>query len=119
MTPAEYKNGGRNLKINYNFTDSPFGKILIASTHKGVCSMTFGENENLALEELRQKYPNAMFENQSDGYQQSALMIFQEDWSKNPRYKKLHLKGTPFQLKVWEALLKIPMGETHYLWCYC
>ncbi len=110
MTPAEYKNGGRSLKINYNFTDSPFGNLLIASTHKGICSMTFIENENIALEELRQKYPNAMFEIQSDGYQQSARMIFQKDWSKIPDIK-LHLKGTPFQLKVWEALLKIPIGK--------
>src|SRR5579863_3031677 len=53
MTPAEFKNGGRNLNINYSFAESPFGNILVASTAKGVCYMAFNEDEENALQELK------------------------------------------------------------------
>jgi AraC family transcriptional regulator of adaptative response/methylated-DNA-[protein]-cysteine methyltransferase len=110
MTPAEYKNGGQNLVINYSFTECAFGKILIASTTKGVCYMAFYEAEPVAFTVLQSKFPQAYFENKSDLFQENALFIFQHDWTELPEIK-LHLKGTDFQLKVWETLLKIPMGE--------
>ncbi|MBS1914945.1 MAG: methylated-DNA--[protein]-cysteine S-methyltransferase [Bacteroidetes bacterium] len=110
MTPAEYKNGGRSLRINYSFAESPFGNLLVASTQKGICYMAFHEDENIALEDLKMKFPNASFTRKLDMMQQNALFIFQNDWGKLQEIK-LHLKGTEFQLKVWEALLKIPMGQ--------
>ena len=110
MTPAEYKNGGKNLAINYSFAESPFGNILVASTIKGVCYMAFHEDENQAFVHLMFKFPYATFTRKLDMLQQNALFIFQRDWSKLAQIK-LHLKGTTFQLKVWEALLKIPMGR--------
>ncbi|MEN2399604.1 methylated-DNA--[protein]-cysteine S-methyltransferase [Flavobacterium sp. MC2016-06] len=110
MTPAEYKNGGKNLFINYSFAESPFGNITVASTEKGVCFMAFAENEEIGFEDLKHKFPNASFTRKLDLVQQNALFIFQNDWSKLPEIK-LHLKGTDFQLKVWETLLKIPMGQ--------
>lgn len=110
MTPADYKNGGRNLQINYSFAESPFGSLIVASTSKGVCYMAFEEDEDVALTELKTKFPNAVFTRRLDLMQQNALFIFQDDWSKLGEIK-LHLKGTDFQLKVWESLLKIPMGR--------
>lgn len=110
MTPAEYKNGGKNLHINFSFTESPFGNMIVASTPKGVCYMAFNDNEEKALEELRAKFPNATFQRKFDLIQQNAKFIFQNDWNKLPQIK-LHLKGTDFQVKVWETLLKIPMGQ--------
>jgi len=110
MTPAEYKNGGKNLSINYSFAESLFGNLIVASTPKGVCFMAFEEDEAKALENLKQKFPNATFQRKLDLLQQNALFIFQNDWSKLSEIK-LHLKGTAFQLKVWETLLKIPMGQ--------
>lgn len=110
MTPAEYKNGGKNLHINFSFTESPFGNMIVASTPKGVCYMAFNDNEEKALEELKAKFPNATFQRKFDLIQQNALFIFQNDWNKLPQIK-LHLKGTDFQVKVWETLLKIPMGQ--------
>jgi AraC family transcriptional regulator of adaptative response/methylated-DNA-[protein]-cysteine methyltransferase len=110
MTPAEYKDGGRNLYINFSFADSPFGNLIVASTAKGVCYMAFEDSEELALSTLKNKFPNAVFQRRLDLIQQNALAIFQNDWSKLPAVK-LHLKGTAFQLKVWESLLKIPMGH--------
>ncbi len=72
--------------------------------------MAFNEDDNLALVELRSKFPNALFIRKLDLIQQNALFIFQNDWTKLPEIK-LHLKGTDFQLKVWETLMKIPMGQ--------
>ena len=110
MTPAEYKNGGKNLTIHYSFAESPFGNIIVASTSKGVCYMAFNDDEDKAFEDLVNKFPNSTFKRKLDMLQQNALFIFQSDWSKLHQIK-LHLKGTSFQLKVWEALLKIPMGH--------
>jgi AraC family transcriptional regulator, regulatory protein of adaptative response / methylated-DNA-[protein]-cysteine methyltransferase len=110
MTPAEFKNGAKNLLINYSFAESPFGNLLVASTTKGICYMAFYYNKNTALNDLKQKFPSAVFQQKLDMLQQNALLIFQNNWSKLPEVK-LHLKGTGFQLKVWEALLKIPMGK--------
>lgn len=110
MTPAEYKNYGKNLFIHYSFAESPFGNLMVASTPKGVCHMAFYDDEMSALQILKHKFPNATFHQKLDLLQQNALFIFQSDWSKLPQIK-LHLKGTGFQLKVWEALLKIPMGK--------
>lgn len=110
MTPAEYKNGGRQLNINFSFAESPFGNMIIASTAKGVCYMAFEENEVKALNDLKEKFPNAFYQQKLDIVQQNALFIFQNDWTQLPEIK-LHLKGTDFQLKVWESLLKIPMGK--------
>jgi AraC family transcriptional regulator of adaptative response/methylated-DNA-[protein]-cysteine methyltransferase len=110
MTPAEYKNGGKNLEINFSFAESPFGNIIVASTSKGVCFMAFAEDEETGFQDLENKFPNATFSRKLDLSQQNALFIFQNDWSKLSEIK-LHLKGTDFQLKVWETLLKIPMGQ--------
>lgn len=111
MTPGEYKNGGEQLAINYSFAESPFGTIIIASTQKGICYMAFvDEDEENALQELKSGFPNAKYRQLSDKIQQNALFIFTQDWNKIHEIK-LHLKGTPFQIKVWEALLRIPMGE--------
>ena len=110
MTPAEYRNGGADLRIHYSVADSPFGTLLIASTPKGICHMAFEDDEAKGLNELKARFPNAMFQPQRDPMQQNALAIFNHDWSEL-REIKLHLKGTAFQLKVWESLLTIPMGS--------
>ena len=110
MTPGEFKNAGESLAINYSFAESPFGNLIVASTQKGVCHMAFIENETKALEALKNRFANASYNQVVDKLQQDALFIFQNDWSKLNEIK-LHLNATPFQLKVWEALLKIPQGQ--------
>ena len=110
MTPGEYKNGGASLVIHYSFAETPFGNILVASTHKGICYMAFVDDEQKALEHLHLQFPSAAYKQMVDLIQQNALYIFTHDWTKLDRIK-LHLKGTSFQLKVWEALLKIPFGK--------
>ncbi|RYE17278.1 MAG: methylated-DNA--[protein]-cysteine S-methyltransferase [Sphingobacteriales bacterium] len=109
MTPAEYKNGGAALSINYSFAESPFGNIIVASTPKGICYMAFADEREDAFEILQAQFPNAVYSQFADRLQQNALFIFKKDWTELTEIK-LHLKGTVFQLKVWEALLKIPVG---------
>lgn len=110
MSPAEYKNGGKSLSIHYSFSESPFGNIIVASTEKGICYMAFEDDKEKAFGELKQKFPNASFTERQDALQKNALSIFDKDWTKLNTIK-LHLKGTDFQLKVWESLLTIPMGK--------
>lgn len=109
MTPAEYQNGGEQLSINYSFSPSVFGSILIASTTKGICHLVFTEEEDEALKDLVAKFPKATFQSKIDAHQTQALQIFQRG-TPDLNQIKLHLKGTDFQLKVWQSLLTIPMG---------
>jgi AraC family transcriptional regulator, regulatory protein of adaptative response / methylated-DNA-[protein]-cysteine methyltransferase len=115
MTPGEFRNGGAELEINYSFAESPFGALLVASTSKGICYMAFVDHatpsgEPAAFADLRSRFPNARLRQMTDLIQQNALYIFTQDWNRLQEIK-LHLKGTDFQLKVWETLLKVPMGS--------
>jgi len=110
MTPGEYKNGGEALSINYSFAETPFGDILVAATPKGICHIAFADTEEEGLNALQKAFPNATYRRMTDMIQQNALYIFTHDWSRLEEIK-LHLKGTAFQLKVWETLLKIPTGR--------
>ena len=110
MSPAEYKNGGKSLNINYSFSGSPFGNVIAASTEKGICYLAFENDIQKAVGDLRAKFPNASFFEKQDDFQKTALSIFSTDWTEL-KTVKLHLKGTDFQLKVWESLLTIPMGK--------
>lgn len=110
MTPAEYKNGGQNVQIQYSFAETKFGKIIVASTQKGICYLAFYDDQKNAEELLQQQFSNAQFIQQSNIMQQNAIAFFQQNWKELPKIK-LHLKGTPFQLKVWQMLLTIPLGN--------
>lgn len=110
MTPGEFKNGGENLEISYIFSTTVFGDVIIAATQKGICKIDFIENRDTAVKKLSGYWPNAVLKEKKNEHQQQVLQFFQQDWT-NLSAIKLHLKGSPFQLKVWEALLKIPSGE--------
>ncbi|HET7001051.1 MAG TPA: methylated-DNA--[protein]-cysteine S-methyltransferase [Puia sp.] len=109
MTPGEYQQGGKNLHIYYSHAETLFGNILIASTEKGICHISF-VRESSDLSDLTNRFPAAILEQKTDLHQQEALKMFRDDWSDLDKIK-LHLKGTPFQIKVWNALLQIPMGS--------
>lgn len=110
MTPGEFKSGGEHLKINYSFIETIFGDVLIASTSKGICYLSFVNERDLSTSGLLRLFPSAKFTELKDSMQEEALRFFSGDWS-NLLKVKLHLKGTPFQLKVWQSLLKIPFGK--------
>lgn len=107
MTPGEYKNNGNGLCINYSMSDSLFGPLLIASTDKGICHISFESDLVQGLSHLKATFANAQYLNFQDDFQLSAIKIFKQDWSDLSEIK-LHVKGTDFQLQVWKALLSIP-----------
>ncbi len=119
VTPGEYKNWGAGLEINYGLHDSPFGKCLIAQTERGVCQFAFydeAEHAQSMIQALYAEWPRAHIERSDD---KTALLIAQifppidavQSASSSPVGLKLLLKGSKFQLQVWEALLRIPQGE--------
>lgn len=110
MTPAEYKNDGAFLVIYYSTQTTPFGEICIGSTQKGICHISFIDEHENPIPHLQQNFANAEFIPQKMAIHQEVIHFFTNTATlTSPLH--LHLKGTPFQLKVWEALLKIPQGQ--------
>lgn len=115
MTPGEYKAHGKDLVIRYGFQPSPFGECLLYVTPRGLCGLGFvvGEGEaarQAAHEELSRNWALATFEHDDDAVAPVAHQIFSAQGSDKPL--TLLLKGTNFQVRVWEALLTIPPGHT-------
>lgn len=114
MALNEYKNCGLKLLVSYSFSETPFGHIIIASTLKGICYLAFADNKVQALQSLKNAFPNAHCEMSKISLHQNAASIFKKDTGHFSRLN-LHVKGTPFQLKVWKTLLGIPFGHlTNY-----
>lgn len=108
VTPQEYKSKGAGIEIEYGVHPTPFGDCLLAVTERGICGMNFLENdEDELLNELKSHWENASFKKDQNSTKHFAESIFEKGADKNI---KLLVKGTPFQIKVWEALLKIPFG---------
>lgn len=107
MTPGEYKNRGEGLYIKYSFASNIFGDIIVASTVKGICHISFLDDEKTAIQNLMQSFPHATYIQSIEEMHLKVIGIFNQ---KNlvAEKIKLHIKGTAFQIKVWEALLKIP-----------
>ena len=111
MTPGEYKNQGEGLSIRYGFQPTPFGEALLAVTDRGICGLAFVQNGDQAqvLADLYERWPQAEFHADQAETEQAARQIFPANGDQR-RAVKLLMKGTPFQLKVWQALLDIPQG---------
>lgn len=108
MTPGEYQNHGDNLSIHYSSFPTRFGLCLVASTSRGICNILFCENEAEGLNDLTTRWPKARIEKKVEAAHTSVQEYFE---TMTPASKiKLHLAGTNFQIKVWEALLAIPEG---------
>jgi AraC family transcriptional regulator, regulatory protein of adaptative response / methylated-DNA-[protein]-cysteine methyltransferase len=111
MTPEKYKLHGSGIRIDYGFHPTPFGMALVGVTEKGICWLSFlSSDEDLkgALEEMKTHWYNSVFREEPEITRAFAEKIFME-----PGKQKLHVlvKGTNFQVKVWEALLRIPVGD--------
>lgn len=113
MTPAVYKKGGKGMNINYVITDCELGKLLVARTKRGICSVTFGDDAEAMREALDREYPNAEISADDKDLKNAVDAILKYLAGKNKRLVlPLDLKATAFQLQVWEFLRKIPYGET-------
>lgn len=111
ISNEELNNGSEILNINYSFGISPFGKLLIASTKKGICSVYMANDIQKSIDSLLKKFPNAIITEKQEAIHFNLLSVFDKN-SKTSYPINLHLKGTEFQINVWKALLEIPFGET-------
>lgn len=97
----------KNIEIHYSFYETAYGLALVASTRQGICYVGFGDKDRM-LASLRKKYPRSGVREQESDCHKSAL-----DYIRNQKVPELplHVSGTDFQLRVWKALLQIPLGE--------
>src|SRR5262245_60183228 len=112
ITPGEFKDKGAGLTITYGFHETPFGQCLVAATPRGICCLVFvveGQEEQ-ALAELKQDWPNSEFVAAPAQTQRIINQIFTPTAPSPETSLNLLLKGTNFQVKVWEALLRVPPG---------
>ena len=113
MTPAVYKKGGKGMNINFVITDCELGKLLVARTSRGICSVTFGDDVGGLREGLEKEFLNAVIAEDADGLKNAVDAILKYLAGKNKRLVlPLDLKATAFQMQVWDFLKKIPYGET-------
>jgi AraC family transcriptional regulator, regulatory protein of adaptative response / methylated-DNA-[protein]-cysteine methyltransferase len=112
MTPAEFKSKGAGLTIHYGIHETPFGGCLIAITERGITDFRFIENEDkdLIVKELQQDFEKAKLIFDNNFTKPFIEQIFYEAHNSNEPLTLL-MRGTNFQIKVWEALLKIPFGQ--------
>ena len=110
MTPAEFRDGGRHLRIRYGTAQSPFGACLVAATDRGVCSLQFIDGGLRQRQvELRGQWPAADFTQDDETAAELAGLLFADAGDASV---PLHVRGTNFQIQVWRALLSIPPGAT-------
>jgi len=113
MTPATYKKGGKEMKINYTIADSPLGKLMVAATEKGICSVSFGENEDELHDELKQEFFAAEITKDDSGLKEAVNGILRGmNGERTILSLPLDIRGSAFQMRVWSELRKIPFGET-------
>ncbi|HPW33455.1 MAG TPA: methylated-DNA--[protein]-cysteine S-methyltransferase [Arenimonas sp.] len=115
MSPLAYQRGGAGLEIRYTILETRLGKTLIAATERGICAIALGEKESKLEKELQDEFPSADLKRVDAGRDEfiapkiSAVVDFLA--GKKSRVS-LELMGTAFQQRVWQALMKIPTGET-------
>ena len=117
VTPQEYKLKGSGIHIEYGFHETPFGSCLIGVTERGICWMSFvgtEESPKIEMEKMKEHWHNSVFHQDQQMTHSFIQKIFGTlSGMDSGREDKLHLfvKGTNFQIKVWEALLRLPMGS--------
>ena len=114
MTPATYRNGGAGATIRYATGDSSLGRLLVAATDHGVCSVKAGRNDAELVRSLRAEFPRAEVE--SGAGAKKYLDALNDHLSGQEVKFPLDIRGTDFQMKVWTALRDIPMTSVKILW---
>ena len=106
MSPGEYKSGGAGLEITYGFAQSPFGLMLAAKTSRGICMLEFIENSQ--FDPSQTTLPNARYRRNDGVATEVVAQLFGETHAESI---PLHVRGTNFQIRVWNALLGIAPGS--------
>ncbi|HST30714.1 MAG TPA: methylated-DNA--[protein]-cysteine S-methyltransferase [Chthoniobacterales bacterium] len=121
-SPGEMKNGGAGMQIEYGFADTPFGEALIAETKRGICHFSFVDvgGRDRVCDLLTSDWPNAKLSRNDSRVAEVSSTIFAAttkpvlsgvEGSTSDRPLRAFVRGTPFQIRVWRALLRIPIGS--------
>ena len=113
MTPGQFKDQAQGLTLRWTVAETPFGPALMAALDGRLCGLSFlaGEDSAPALAELQERWPRAQFQLDPPALEPFAAALAARFQGGAPQPLALALKGTPFQLRVWEALLRIPEGR--------
>lgn len=113
MTGRQFRRGGGDIDITWVCGGGPLGRCLVAESERGVCAVLPGEDDALLYAELASLFPNARLHPGDEIFRQRVAQVFSHlDDHRQPFSLPLDLRGTAFQLQVWQALRQIPAGET-------
>lgn len=113
MTPVTYRKGGAGMHIRYTVTDSPLGRLLVAVTEKGICSVCLGDDDLLLEAALKGEYPAADIQRDDADLSEEVLAILRYLRGQQPHLDlPLDVQATAFQWRVWQELQAIPYGST-------
>jgi AraC family transcriptional regulator, regulatory protein of adaptative response / methylated-DNA-[protein]-cysteine methyltransferase len=113
MSPGEWKTGGAGMTLNYGFHASPFGTAIVIATGRGLAGLAFADpgEEQAAFADMRRRWPRASFVEDHAGTAALAQRIFDTKLWRPDQPLRVVLIGTDFEVRVWQTLLKIPMGR--------
>lgn len=113
MSPGEWKNGGVGMTLRYGFHPSPFGTAIVMASGRGLAGLAFADpgEEHTAFADMKRRWPNATYVEDSDGTVGLAQRVFDTKMWRPDQPLRVVLIGTDFEVRVWETLLKIPMGR--------
>jgi AraC family transcriptional regulator, regulatory protein of adaptative response / methylated-DNA-[protein]-cysteine methyltransferase len=116
MTPGDYKRRGEGLEIQFGFHPCPFGEALIMATARGVCGIAFvnedaDQTKAEALQDMTRRWPKAAYREDAAATAPFAARVFETAHWRPEKPVRLVLIGTDFEVRVWQALLRIPMGR--------
>jgi len=113
MSPGEWKNGGTGLILRYGFHPSPFGTAIVIATNRGLAGLAFADpgEEQIAFADMKSRWPNATYVEDGNSTAALAQRIFDTRLWRQDQPLRVILIGTDFEVRVWETLLKIPMGK--------
>jgi AraC family transcriptional regulator of adaptative response/methylated-DNA-[protein]-cysteine methyltransferase len=113
MSPGEWKTGGEGLTIHYGFHPAVFGTALVMATDRGLCGLAFADpgEEAAAIADMRRRWPRANYVEDSARTAPLCARIFDKKLWREDRPLRVVLIGTDFEVRVWETLMRIPMGR--------
>jgi AraC family transcriptional regulator of adaptative response/methylated-DNA-[protein]-cysteine methyltransferase len=112
MTPAAYRNGAKGIAVEYTIAPTSLGRMLVASTERGICAVSLGDSDGVLEAALRREFPDAAIHRNDDALRAAAASLVRQLDGGEPAALPLDVRATAFQRRVWEALRSIPRGAT-------